>query len=332
MSAQVMKMRDELQAAQKQNAEMRVQIEAEKQKSLDAAMSGLLTDLLRKQTEALDMKAKAQAKQHELRHRELKVEQLEMFLAQGQKQFHYELDQRGIQSMSIVEAERIRKDLMLEVKHQFDSTETKLANTSERIRQREGVLELREQQYKATIRDSVEHEIKEKMGSDVQDRAKDLKHAEAEYQRGFIEGRRIGRNETMQAIGRKHYLEGYLACTRTQTALHQLRNGQTPTDNNELAFLFDPTHQDNPFNLGREVGMMSAQSATDTCEPVADQDRSQTTATQIVRTQRIVEVRDGQAQEVANKPAVKQDSVRSDAESEFAYTFVNPHAYQALLT
>jgi hypothetical protein len=327
-----MKIRGELQAAQKQNAEMRVQIEAEKQKSLDAAMSGLLTDLLRKQTEALDMKAKAQTKQHELRYRELKVEQLEMFLAQGQKQFHYELDQRGIQSMSVVEAERIRKDLMLEMKHQFASTKTKLANISERIRQREGVLELREQQYKATIRDSVEHEIREKMSSEVEDQAKDLKHAEAEYQRGFIEGRSIGRNETIQAIGRKHYLKGYLACNRTQTALHKVRTGQIPIDSNELAFLFDPTHQDNPFNLGREVGMMSAQNATDIREPLADQGQSRTTAAQNTQTQRIVEVRDGQAQEVANKPAVKQDSLRSDAESEIAYTFVTPHIHQALLT
>jgi hypothetical protein len=309
LSAQVMKMRDGLQAAQKENAEMRVQIETEKQKSLDAAMSGLLTDLLRKQAEALDMKAKAQAKQYELQYREQKIEQLEVFLAKGQKQFHYELDQRGIQPMSAIEAERIRENLALEMKRQFASTEIRLANTADRIRQRESVQEIREQQYKATVRDAMEREIREKMGLEMQSRAEDSKCAEIEHQRGFIEGRRIGRNEAMQEIGRKHYLKGYLACNHTQTVLHKVRSGHIPPDSNELAFLFDPTHRENLFNLGREVGMMSVQNTTNMNEPVADQGQSQTNVTHNIQT-----------------------PVCSDSELGPAYTFVSPLIYQTSLT
>jgi hypothetical protein len=217
-------------------------------------MSGLLTDLMHRQSEALALMAKAREKQREMRYREQKIEQLEAFLAEGQKQFHYELDKRGIRPMSEVEVKRIRSDVKVEVKQELASAEGRLADLSDRIRHQESILHIREQQYKATICDAVARETKENMTFETQRKTEDVNHAEAEYQRGFSEGTGIGRTEATKETGRKQFLDGYVACNRIQTVLHNLRHGRIPTDSRELAFLFDPAHEENLFNMGREIG------------------------------------------------------------------------------
>jgi hypothetical protein len=152
-----------------------------------------------------------------------------------------------------------------------------------------------------------------------------VKRAEAEYQRGFTEGRVVGCSEATQEVGRKHYLEGYVACNHAQTVLHNLRNGQIPSDSNEFAFLFDPTHRENLFNLGREIGMLDVKNATSTHVSMVDGSPSRNIATHDIQAKRTDNTGDEQAQEMNYKPADKKRyNGYSEPEPEPVLKFVSP--------
>jgi hypothetical protein len=86
LNAQLMKARTELEAERKKNANMRVSVGDEKQKNMDAALGAMTTDLLHKQGKLLAHQEKVDAKQRELQYREARIEQLEIYLSEGQKQ------------------------------------------------------------------------------------------------------------------------------------------------------------------------------------------------------------------------------------------------------
>lgn len=259
-----MQVRNKLDTERKVNAEIKKTVGAEKQASLDAAMSNMLADLLHGQAEALESKAKAEEKERELDRRERKIEQLEIYLSDGQRQLMYQLEQQGIRPMSMVDQANLRREAELRAKDQFSDIEGKISIKAERLRHQEAAQRIREQQFKVRIRDELEAEIREQYAQNTQVKVATFKAAEKEYERGFAEGKRIGFVEASEAARRQEFLKGYATCYHSQVALQNLRNGHTAADSPELAFLFDSSHPENLHNIGVEIGRMKVQEAANT--------------------------------------------------------------------
>ena len=251
-----MKARNDLEVERKLNAEMLRTIGAEKQASISAAMSDMLTELLQKQAEALAAKARSQEKDRELQYREQKIAQLEDYLSDGQKQLKYHLEQQGIRPMTAVEKANLRRETESKIRHQFSDIEGKIAIHVERLRYQEAAQKIREQQHKALIRDALETEIRGQLMQDVQAQAMGAKATEAAYEHGLTEGKQIGGVKAFDVTLKQEFLKGYAACYRSQSALHNLRNGHVAADSPDLAFFFDPTHHENPHNMGLSIGRM----------------------------------------------------------------------------
>lgn len=256
--AQVMKARDDLEAERKANAEMRKNVEAETQASVIAAMSDMLSDLLQKQANALMAKAKTQEKERELQYREQQITQIETYLSEGQKQLYNQLEQQGIQSMSAIEKTYLRHEAELKVKHQLSGIEDKIAIQVERLRHQEAAQTIREQQYKVLIHDALEAEVREQVSRDMQAKIADKETFQVAYERGTAEGKKEGSTEAPETASKDEFLNGYAVCYRSQTALHNMRNGRLTADSPELVFLHDPTHIENPYNIGLSVGRLAA--------------------------------------------------------------------------
>lgn len=247
-----MKAKNDLGLERRKNIEMRKTIETEQQEKNEAAFSSLLAHVLQDQARALTLEATVVDKERHLKHREKKIEQLEVYLSEGQKQLKYRLEQEGVRLMSVADREHIKREAYLECKKAFAEKEDQLATQLKGLLLREGTQRLREKQYKVQIRDALEAEVRD--ASVFQDEANDI--ATIEYKRGFDAGKEAGRKEALEEAQKNSFLEGYAACHCTQTALHNLHEGRIAHDSPELAFLFDAGHPDNLFNRGQQIGLM----------------------------------------------------------------------------
>jgi hypothetical protein len=253
-----MKARNDLNHERKVNIEMRKTIGAEKQASIGAAMADMLSDLLQKQAEALTAKANMQEKERDLRNREQKITQIETYLANGQKQLKYQLEQQGIRSMSQVDEANLRHEVEVQMKHQLSDIEGKIGIQVERLLHQEAAQNIREQQYKVLIRDALENELREQLVRDMQVKTTDARLTESAYDRGLAEGKKSGCATSSVEEHKRNFLKGYATCYRTLTILHNVRNGKIAVESPEVAFLFDPTHPENPHNVGLDIGRTEA--------------------------------------------------------------------------
>lgn len=253
-----MKARDDLEHERKINIEMRKTVGAEKQASIGAAMADMLSDLLQKQAEALTAKAKTQEKERDLQYREQKIAQIETYLANGQKQLKWKLEQQGTSTMSQVDEANLRREIELKMKHQLSDIEGKIGIQVERLRHQEAAQNIREHQYKALIRDALENELREQIAQNMQAKSTDTRLVERAYERGLAKGKKSEVANVSKGEHKQDFLKGYAACYRTLTILHNVRNGKIAVDSPEIAFLFDPSHPENPHNLGLDIGRTMA--------------------------------------------------------------------------
>ncbi|KAJ4379367.1 hypothetical protein N0V86_005412 [Didymella sp. IMI 355093] len=255
---QLMKARSDLHYERKINVEMRKTVEVEKQASIGSAMADMLNDLLQKQAGALNAKARMQEKERDLEYREQKITQLETYLANGQKQLKWQLEEQGIRAMSQVDEANLRREVELQMKHQLSEIEGKIGIQVERLRYQEAAQKIREQQYRVLIRDALENEVREELARDMQGKISDTEVTEAAYERGIAEGKRSGGSKSSEDEHKQEFFKGYAACYRTLTILHNVRNGKIAVESSDVAVLFDPTHPENPHNVGLHIGCMEA--------------------------------------------------------------------------
>jgi hypothetical protein len=251
-----MKTRNDLEAERQKNAEIQRTVGAKKQASIGAAMSDLLVDLLHKQADTLAAKAKIQEKERELQYREQKIAQLEVYLSDGQRQLKDQLEERGIRSMSTVDQANLHREVELKVRRQFSDVEGTIAIQVERLRHQEAAQKIREQQYKVLVRDALEADIREQLVQDTQTRLAEAKVKEAKYERGLAEDELTGGVENSKVFRKQDFLKGYSACYRSEITLYNLRNGRITADSPDLAFMYDPTHPENPHIIGLHIGRM----------------------------------------------------------------------------
>ncbi|KAL6706633.1 hypothetical protein ACN47E_005175 [Coniothyrium glycines] len=252
LGAQLMKARDELVAARLENANQRETMEAEQRQKIETAFSSMLADLLRKQVEALNLKAKVEAKERDLEYREKCIGQLEVFLSEGQKQLNRQLDVDGFQSMNACDHEHKMHQAELRAEKSIQDANSKVEVEFEQLRLHQAALKLREQQYKASIYSQIESEFHSKQITPE----KIEEVADLEYSRGFRFGKEAGHKAGLLEAGQVQYLRGYASCHRALSSLANLRAGRIAHDSPELAFLFDAGHPENPFLVGKKAAQL----------------------------------------------------------------------------
>ncbi|KAF1933582.1 uncharacterized protein M421DRAFT_88763 [Didymella exigua CBS 183.55] len=258
--AQLMKACSDLEVGRKVHAETRKTFRDEKQASISAAMADMLSDLLQKQADALTAKARMQEKERDLEYREQKIMQLEIYLASGQKQLKWELEQQGIRTMSSIDEANLRREVELRMEHLLSNIGGKISIQVERLRHQDAAQKVREQQFESLIRDALENEIREQAARDMQVKVPDVKVTQGAYERGLAEGKKFGAAKSSKDELKQEFLKGYADCYRTLTVLHNVRNGSIAVGSPEVALLFDLTHPENPHNVGLDIGRMEVPS------------------------------------------------------------------------
>ncbi|RYN85315.1 hypothetical protein AA0120_g8774 [Alternaria tenuissima] len=251
ISAQLTKIKNELDVERNKNWRLRITIEAEQQEKVEAASSKMLTSLLREQAEALTLKDKVEARERELDFREQRISQQEVYLSEGQKQLWFSLKANGVRPMSAVDIQDARQEAELTAQKAMADLNGKLNIKIEGLRLREAAQQMREQQYKAIIRNSLKDELENSL---TDEKAEEI--AEIEYNNGYGAGKEIGSKEAQEKSRQRGFLEGYGACHRTQITLSKCRQGLIDRDSPELNFLYDANHPHNLWNIGELVGRL----------------------------------------------------------------------------
>ena len=252
ISAQLMKAKNELDDERAKGLRMRKTIEEEHQQKFDAASSAMLTSLIREQADAITAKARFEAKERELNFREQKIQQLEVFLSEGQKHLVCALEKNGDQPMNAIQTEHIRREATVTAKKSLADLEAKLATQIEQLSLRAQAQNTREQCYKTLVRESVLAELNASTISE--DKAKEI--AELGYKNGFAAGKEAGRKEMTEQNNQRGFLEGYRVSRNTQILLSKMRKGVISRDSPELDFLYDADHPYNPCTMGERLGQM----------------------------------------------------------------------------
>ncbi len=253
LNAKIVKLESELNAERTKNINLHKTLETEYQRKTEAVLSTMWTDLFQKQIDVLTTSEKNNGKARDLEFRERRIEQLEVFLSEGQRQFHYELEERGLRPVVVLERERIRRDAELALQKDISVIEGDIGHRLERLRLRESNLQMREHQYKAVVRKSIEAEVLEKSFS--AEKVDEI--AEIEYNNGFAAGKNVAQHEAKEEAHEKGFREGYEACLLAQSVLARLRAGKISGDSAELEFLWDPDHPYNMYKIGAQIRMAS---------------------------------------------------------------------------
>ena len=255
MNAQLMKLKNELDAERIKGRRLRKSIEAEQQEKVEAASSVMLTNLLRDQATTLTLKSKVEARERDLDEREQKITQFEVYLSEGQKQLMYALEENGDRPMSAVQMEHARREAELSAQRAVADMNGKLNIKIEALRLREAAQQMREQNWKAIAREQLEAEFAD--NSNTHEKADEV--AEEAYNDGFGAGKEAGRKEALKESHQRGFLEGYGACHRTQVALSKMRQGLIARDDPELDFLYDANHPHNLYTIGSLLGRMETE-------------------------------------------------------------------------
>ncbi|KAH8725440.1 hypothetical protein GQ44DRAFT_707073, partial [Phaeosphaeriaceae sp. PMI808] len=227
MRAQLMKASNELDLERKKTANIRKLVEAEKEKAMETALAHMMMDLLHKQAEALDKKAKAGALIRALRYREARIKQNEIFLSEGQKQMYLsrnKVDEEDRYTMSDAYQDQKRRQMEIDAQEYAAELNDKYSIRMQELELREVAQQMREQQYKALMRSTMESEIKYEIMSTLE----------------------VGSMQAEEEARRQGFLEGYGARHDAEIALGKARKGEIPFNSPELEFLYDSAH---PFNL-----------------------------------------------------------------------------------
>lgn len=249
LQAMLLKARQDLASERLINQNARITVEAETRQNVEAGFMSMLAEVLSKQAELVKQEALLKVRELDIQRRAEQVEQLEVFLAEGQKQLYRDLEERGGRPFNSVELEYARRQGQTDALSKFRGVEAKLEAKLQQLNVREAGLDFRERHYKAQIRDALETELREVLEVEVATRI-----SEAEYGRGFTAGKRAGRAESDEEVRRDGFSQGYTACLETQERLKRLRAGQIPHDSPELDFLVDLSHPDNPLIRGVQIG------------------------------------------------------------------------------
>ncbi|KAL5114544.1 hypothetical protein ACEQ8H_007577 [Pleosporales sp. CAS-2024a] len=276
VNAQMMKMRNELEAERTKNTNMHAAIKDALTQKMDKALASMTMDLVKKQAETLEQQTKVEAMVRDMAYREKGIKQMEVWLSAGQKVLHSRRSHRGDEeeekeeeeeekeedaagdmtmTMATVNREHSRQQADLLTQKRMTEREAAVTARLQAIEMRESAQVMREQQYKMLF-----HSANAAMMPNM-DAKREQVGGEREYSRGFDAGKMAAGAEHVdkKEAREQGFLEGYAACQRHQVALSKLRQQSMIAHGDaaaaaELDFIFDAASPHNLFAMGMRIG------------------------------------------------------------------------------
>jgi len=224
---------------------------------LEKALQPIISEILQKQVAILKKTVALEKLGSEIDGREKIISTLESLLSLGQQQFQRARDELGWQPTVDVCYELARERGIAEGIARHRIAEKELVLKTESVRLREAAVELREQAYMEMFKTQAGEILEKKVRAAVEQELKNS-FAEAEYERGFVDGKAAGLSDAQEDVRRsgqkEGFQDGFAACHDMQTRMEKFRAGLIAHDSPDLDFLTDAGHPDNPFNRGMQIG------------------------------------------------------------------------------
>lgn len=261
LRAQNSKLLEELEEAKEKNRTLHVTLRSEIIKEAQEASQEVIAEVFKKQLDLAKSRAKLQVKEIRLQEQSDKIRQLERFLSVGQAIVTSRYPETLIVDPTISSREGrsvdsayigrqlMRDEIAIEMNANYREAEARLDARAEALELREQKTKLLERSWKIYAEDSLREEVRGYLEDEISTAI-----ADAEYMRGFEHGKEQGLAESAKLAHHEGVLEGYYMARRSTDAMMALKNGLLPFDSPEVSFLFDPTHPENPFNCGMEIG------------------------------------------------------------------------------
>ncbi|KAF2275282.1 uncharacterized protein EI97DRAFT_468215 [Westerdykella ornata] len=263
LHAQNSKLRQDLEKAQEQIRTMHAKLREEIFKQVHVASQDIIAEVFSKQMDLAKFRASLQQREIELQRRSEQIQQMERFLCVGQSLITskypetllidptFTNQERRSMDPTHISRELMREEIANEMNANYRLANARLDARAEALQLHEQKIELLEQNWKTHAEESLREELRGYLEDEIS-----TSIAEAEYKRGFEDGKEEGLAEGSKAAHHDSYLMGYSMARKSFDAVTALRNGLLPFDSPEVSFLFDPTHPENPFNRGMEIGSL----------------------------------------------------------------------------
>ncbi|KAF2114759.1 hypothetical protein BDV96DRAFT_599948 [Lophiotrema nucula] len=257
LQPQLVKTEQDLRALRDENRMLRKKLEEQPHDKTNAGLLGLFQEVVNKQAEVQQEKSSMARMDLKLREKTANVERIELFLSEGQKQLKRRLEDQGLRTASELELEHARAEGQAATYQKLRDIDTRLADRQMKANLCEAELEFRQRHWKLEARDGLIAELRKTLRSEIHDEI-----AEVEYEQGFRAGKDAGLAENAEVAKHEGFLQGYEAARKAQDKLAALKQGKIAYDSADLDFLFDFSHPQNPFNLGRQLGSREPVSTT----------------------------------------------------------------------
>ena len=262
--AQVRKVTQDLENERKIHKIALEKAEIRARENCEAAVREIMNDVLNKQIRVVQQTVNLKRQDLELEARKELTRKIENLLAIGQKQF-VGADDQSLSTFVDVNEEIIRERVATEMKRRDRKTEAQFIIQAKELEFREAALEVREKAISAMLKDAqVRENLKETIRGELEEEIT-KRVGNAEYDRGYSDGKAVGQTEGNEQLRRACYMEGYADCHESTDQMNKLRAGLLAVDNPDVAYLFDAAHPKNPFTLGVQIG--KRQLATSSQQP-----------------------------------------------------------------
>ncbi|KAF2792861.1 hypothetical protein K505DRAFT_386720 [Melanomma pulvis-pyrius CBS 109.77] len=252
LEAQITHLRNILDSEREKNRIMREEVQSEMRRDLNAILEPMMAEHVWNQINLEKQRASLSQKEQDLKHRLKKLDQNELFLSLGHIQLYHDLEENGVRTIGPAELERSRRQGKIDALAEIRQSEIRINAKVQEVNIREVDLDNRQRLWKAQVQRKIEDDLRDVLEHEFEKRI--LETEKVAYERGFKEGREVGRGQSADDSYDAAFTKGYDTALRTQKTLLALRNGSLPYDSPDLDFLTDPDHPDNLFNRGLQVG------------------------------------------------------------------------------
>lgn len=247
---------------------------SETRKLVEDAMHILQMDNLRIRMDLIELESRLKEKEIELQKREAWCKSTEVYLSVGQKILESVLSRgedahsnltdaekeksrdTGMEKLRVADKEKLRDELASEYGARYRHVNSSLDSKAEELKIWEEHIKVREETWKAIASDELRKELQNEL---VLEREAEL--CDEHYNKGFEDGKEVGIREHMPQVRQEGFTEGYALAHRRFAAMKQLQNGELHHSDPHLQSILDPSHPENPFNIGMAAGKQSVNSS-----------------------------------------------------------------------
>ncbi|KAJ4302965.1 hypothetical protein N0V90_001856 [Kalmusia sp. IMI 367209] len=242
LQSELRKVKQDLEIERKTRKAAMEEFEANIRRNYETALEQTISEIFQQRVVIVKQTVEVKKQELDVQAREDLVRQTEQILALGHKHFAG-ADDQDLKTFTDINQELIRAQVAHELAQHDRNANRDLA--------------LRTEELNAEAIEALEAKLKADIEYDIA-----MRVANVEYDRGFADGKSIGKIEGNDELRSACYNEGYAACHEYEVRMKQFRAGTLSKDSPEMAFLFDPEHPDHPFNRGLQIGRRMPLKAT----------------------------------------------------------------------